>query len=328
MLSLTNRCNLRCAMCEIPQNDSPELSTQEIKDLITDVARLGAECIVFSGGEPLLREDIFELIAFARDNKINSCLTSNGTMINESVAKRLLASGVGAVNISLDGPEHIHNSLRGEGNFNKAVAALETLSKSMIYTTIAMVLCRKNYEFMSYVVDLARKYNAGTVKFQPFNEIFLKNKLRKEEFFLTSAEFKDVQKEIKKAIKLANDYNIAANPEPYLTAIAYYICRLKQRVPAGECRALFESCAISAEGDVHLCWVRAEMLLGNIKNKRFSQIWGSESHNSIRRFAMEENCRDCLMSCYDYNFERRGLSRLLLHKTRKYLKLLFRKHYP
>ena len=83
IISITNRCNLKCKMCDIPKNKIGELSTAQWKQVIKDAAASGARAIVFSGGEPLLREDIFELIDFTKNNSLGACLTSNGYLINE-----------------------------------------------------------------------------------------------------------------------------------------------------------------------------------------------------------------------------------------------------
>src|SRR5512135_3068163 len=127
IFSLTNRCNLRCAMCQIPAGPQKELSTDEAKRLISDASLLHPQSFVFSGGEPLLRDDIFDLIAFATRLKSNTCLTSNGTLINEKIAGKLSDAGIGVVNISIDGREDIHDSLRGKGNFKKALRGIECL---------------------------------------------------------------------------------------------------------------------------------------------------------------------------------------------------------
>ena len=81
IISVTNRCNLRCAMCQIPDSDdSGEMNTRQLEALILDAISLCPRSIVFSGGEPLLRKDIFDMIALVNQNRINTCLTSNGTI--------------------------------------------------------------------------------------------------------------------------------------------------------------------------------------------------------------------------------------------------------
>ena len=140
IVSVTSRCNLRCRMCDIWKSKKKELTTEIWKRFIDDISAVGVKTIVFSGGEPLLRQDIFELIAYSREKKLNVCLTSNGTLIDNDIADKLLSSGIGVVNISLEGPSEVHNYLRGGGSFEKAVAALEKLRQRGIETTVATVV--------------------------------------------------------------------------------------------------------------------------------------------------------------------------------------------
>jgi len=195
------------------------MSTEEVRELIRDAANLSPDNIVFSGGEPLLRKDLFELISFANQRKINTCLTSNGTLINEQMAKNLFSSGISVVNISIEGPEGIHDSLRGKGAFRKAITALEQLSKHKIETTLATIVCRQNYKSLAYVMELAHRYGVTTVKFQPFSEIFLIKKDRKEDFLCPNDILGEINLSIERVVKLSEEYKIATNPLGYLYSV-------------------------------------------------------------------------------------------------------------
>lgn len=326
IISITNRCNLRCAMCQIPQiENDEEMTTEELKELISDAANFHPNSIVFSGGEPLLRKDLFELISFANKYKINTCLTSNGTLVNNEIAKRLTSSGIGVVNISIEGFEDIHDSLRGKGSFKKAVEALENLSRYRIETTIATVVCRQNYKFLPYIMELAHQFGVTTVKFQPFSEIFLIKKDEKKNFLTSPNVLEEIKQSIEKVIELSREYKIGTNPTNYLYSIPISLCGLWQNYPHNRCSALWGSCPISAEGDVCLCWVLSDKLLGNIKKAKLSKIWNSDEHNRLRQLAIREGCPGCLMSCYDYNFGKYGLQQLFSLKARKFKKPKFYK---
>lgn len=326
IISITNRCNLRCAMCQIPEiQNNEEMTTEELKELITDAANLHPNSIVFSGGEPLLRKDIFQLISFANKHKINTCLVSNGTLINDEIAKALSSSGIGVVNISIDGPEDINDSLRGSGSFRKAIQALEHLSRYKIETTIATVVCRQNYRSLPYIMGLANQFGITTVKFQPFSEIFLINKDERENFFTSQDALKEIELSIEKVIELSKEYKIATNPNNYLYSIPGYLCGLWQRHTHNSCSALWSSCPISAEGNVYLCWVLSERILGNVKKTKLSKIWDSDEHSRLRQLVIKEGCPGCLMSCYDYNFGEYGFPYLFSFKTRKLKKPKFYK---
>lgn len=326
IISITNRCNLRCIMCQIPEaGNNEEMTTEEIKNLILDATNLNPSSIIFSGGEPLLRKDIFELITFANKYKINTCLTSNGTLIDDGIAKQLNIAGIGVVNISIEGPEDIHDSMRGKGTFTKAVEALRRLSKYKIETTIATVVCRNNYKSLAYIMELAHQFGITTVKFQPFSDIFLVNKGEKRNFFTLCDTSEEIKHSMEEAIELSKKYKIATNPLNYLYSIPEYLCGLRQNYGHNSCSALWSSCPISAEGDVHLCWVLSDKLLGNVRKEKLSRIWNSCKHNLLRRDAVRDGCPGCLMSCYDYNFGRYNLQESISLKAKKFRKPKFYK---
>lgn len=325
IISVTNRCNLRCRMCQIPLVNNKEMTTEELKRLIEDIPNLYPETIVFSGGEPLLREDVFDLISLANKRKINVCLTSNGTLIDEEIAKKLSLSGITVINISIEGNEEIHDYLRGKGTFRKAIKALENLSRYKIETTIATVVCRQNYISLPYIMDLAYQFGVTTVKFQPFNEIFLIEKEKKEEFFGGLEDLEKLRSVMKELIELSQKYKIATNPIDYLNAIPDYLCRLKTFYKNNSCLALWRSCPISTEGDVYPCWVFSDKILGNIKQTPIHYIWNSSKHNRLRNSIIKNGCSGCLMSCYDYNLGDYDLPQRKFFKINKFRQIKFYK---
>lgn len=325
IISITNRCNLRCRMCQIPfsGNGNTEMPTENLKNLISDAVTLHPSSIVFSGGEPLLRGDIFELIAFVGRHKINTCLVSNGTLIDDETAGKLVSSGIGVVNISIEGPEDIHDFLRGKGNYQKAREALRHLSRHKIETTIATVVCKYNYKSLPYVMGLAAEFGITTVKFQPFSDIFLIEKYRKKDFFLSLDKVEDANDSIKEVIKLSQKYKISTNPQNYLERIPEYLCGILPGSRNDHCQALWSSCPISLDGNVYPCWVFSDKVVGNVREGKLSEFWNSERHNLIRRQIAEEGCPGCLMSCYDSNLGKYRLSQTVLIKSKKLRKAAF-----
>ncbi|MBZ9577956.1 radical SAM protein [Patescibacteria group bacterium] len=318
IISLTNRCNLRCKMCDIPSKEMEELNTVRWKEIIKDISLLGAQTIVLSGGEPLLREDIFQLIAFAKSNRLNVCLTSNGCLINKEIARRLSKSGVDVVNISIEGTEEVHDSLRGEGTFNKAVLALENLRKYKIESTVAAMVSRHNYKELPYIVELARNYRATTVRFQPFSRIFVNDPLREKDFFIDRKDKKKLREIFEGIIILSAKYGISTNPESYLRMVPSYLSG-ETIVSKKDCSALWTSCPINAKGDVFSCWVIANgnRQIGSLKEISFFELWNSKRHNYIRESIVKEGCPGCMMSCYDELFGQDGRKKCLLNKAKK-----------
>lgn len=320
IISITNRCNLRCRMCQIPLGGKAELSTQDLKRLISDAATLHPASIVFSGGEPLLREDIYELIAHANGFKINTCLVSNGTLIDDGAAKRLSFSGIGVVNISIEGDEDTHDYLRGDGNYLKSCQALRSLSRYKIETTIAAIVCRHNYRSLPYVMKLANKEGVTTVKFQPFSDIFLIQKDKKNDFILSENDQDDINESIKEIILLSKKYNISTNPYSYLYNIPKYLSGACYDNVKKNCQAPWSSCPIAHNGDIYPCWVLSDRVVGNLKSNRLYEIWNSGRHNHMRQQIAKNGCSGCLMSCYDYNLGGCDIGQELLVKTKKLIR--------
>jgi len=169
----TIRCNLTCAHCRRVESDETadrDLSNTQAKDLIGQLAELGKgqpmmPVLVFSGGEPLCRGDLFELIKQARAVGITPALATNGTLIDASVAGRIHDSGVARVSVSLDGasPE-VHDRLRQlAGSFEKAIEGIGYLRDAKVPFQINLTLTRHNAGQLPQVYELARSLGAVAV---------------------------------------------------------------------------------------------------------------------------------------------------------------------
>ena len=330
ILSITNRCNFHCKMCDIPSLKTEELSTVELKKIIKDASGLGVQTIVFSGGEPLIRQDIYDLIAFTKSNKMSACLTSNGSLIDETAALRLSKAGVNVVNISIEGSKNVHDALRGVSSYDLAVNGLVNLRKHRIESTIAATVSKYNFESISSIIDIAREFGATTVRFQPFSDIFLTNKARSKDFFINNDSLNVATQVIEEIIKLAGENKIATNPESYLRNIPFYLCTGKVKFQ-GVCNALSYSCPVNSTGNVFPCWNKTDskQCIGSLRESNLSELWFSERREGIIKSIMNEGCVGCMMSCYDEVFDKSNLKDFMAKKitnvSRKDKKKLFNK---
>ena len=115
----TNQCNLKCVHCyqDAEEATERELTTDEAKKMIDEIARAGFKIMIFSGGEPLLRPDIYELVAHAASRGLRPVFGSNGTLITDEVARRLKEAGAAAMGISVDSLDAAkHDKFRGLPN--------------------------------------------------------------------------------------------------------------------------------------------------------------------------------------------------------------------
>ena len=124
----TNKCNLKCVHCyqDAEEASALELSTDEGRKMIDEIARAGFKVMIFSGGEPLMRPDIYELVEYAASKGLRPVFGTNGTLITSEVAQRLKDAGAAAMGISLDSLDaKKHDEFRGlEGAWEATVAGM------------------------------------------------------------------------------------------------------------------------------------------------------------------------------------------------------------
>ena len=169
----TIKCNLTCVHCRRIESDETaiqDLSTLDAKNLIQRLADLGREqsfmpVLVFSGGEPLCREDLFELIKYTNSLEIIPALATNGTLIDSKIADKILDSAVMRVSVSLDGAtSEVHNKLRQlPGSFERAIEGIGYLRERKIPFQINMTLTRHNAHQLEDIYNLSKSLGAVAV---------------------------------------------------------------------------------------------------------------------------------------------------------------------
>ncbi len=156
--NVTGACNLECVHCYASATKRPgkgELTFEEGKELIDDLAEMKVPVLLFSGGEPLIRHDIFDLIRYASDSGIRCSISTNGTLITPEVAEKLKKSGAVYVGVSIDGLPDTNDKFRGGKNaFNRAIEGLENAKEAGINTGIRFTVTRYNYGEVPEIIDL------------------------------------------------------------------------------------------------------------------------------------------------------------------------------
>jgi sulfatase maturation enzyme AslB (radical SAM superfamily) len=146
--NVTRTCNLRCIHCyaEAENVEYPgELSTEQALAVVDDLADFGVPVILFSGGEPLLREDLFALAARARDRGIRCVLSTNATLIDTDTARRLKDAGFSYIGVSIDGIDDAHDRMRGKrGAFGAALEGLRRCREAGLRRGLRFTLTRLN----------------------------------------------------------------------------------------------------------------------------------------------------------------------------------------
>ena len=165
----TRTCNLKCRHCYMNSDARKyrdELSTDEAKKFIDDLAEFKVPVLLFSGGEPLIREDFFELAAYAADKNVRPTLSTNGTLITREVAQRIKSIGVGYVGISLDGLQAVNDKFRGvEGAFKLAMRGIENCVAVGQRVGLRFTINRHNFEELDKIFDFIEAEQINRVCF-------------------------------------------------------------------------------------------------------------------------------------------------------------------
>lgn len=162
--SLTVRCNYRCLYCDRSRMENHgETATKDIFSILDQLSSMGTMCVLFSGGEPLLRDDVGSIIEYASRKISFVSINTNGTFVSSKVKS---LKHLNLLSLSIDGPQDINDLVRGRGSFQDIMNAIEISKKNKIKFSFATVLSEYNLECVDFLLGLAKKHKT-LVTFQP-----------------------------------------------------------------------------------------------------------------------------------------------------------------
>ena len=286
---LTAACNLSCRYCRASASHEPdqgELDTDEAKRFVESIAPL-KPMLILSGGEPLLRPDLFQIIRLAVSLGIRVSLASNGTLITSGLAEEIADSGVSRVSISLDGADAaMHDHGRGQGSFERSIRGIENL-RGRVDFQINFTVTQKNQSELIRIFDLAEKLGAAALHI-----FFLVPTGRgREEDVITPVR----QEEMLRQIEGEMDRRTL---EVQVTCAPQY-ARLKRPGHgrgSGGCLAGRGFVFVSRKGEVYPCGY-LPLRVGSIREKNFIEIWeNSPELQALREGRLKGKCGRCEFS--------------------------------
>ena len=294
----TRRCNLRCVHCysSAGNQDSPEaLSTEEGKAFIRDLADFGVPVVLFSGGEPLLREDIFDLADFAREQGIRTVLSTNGTLITKEVADRIRDVGFAEAGISLDGIGENNDRFRGKkGAYEAALQGIRNCVALGQRVSLRFTITRSNYSEIPAIFDLVERESVERVCFYHLAYVGRASDLSEDD--LSHSETRAV---VDLICERTIDLYQRGFPKEVLTVdnhadgICLYL-KLKEDDPARAEKALallranggnnsgIRIGAVDDVGNVHADQFWQHYSFGNVRQRKFGDIWMDTSDSLMR----------------------------------------------
>ncbi|MCW4046251.1 MAG: radical SAM protein [Candidatus Bathyarchaeota archaeon] len=291
--NVTRKCNLKCPHCYInatTQELQNELSTEEAKSLMDQIAEVSRPLLILSGGEPLLRTDIFELVRYGAGKGFKMGLGSNGTLIDGKVAKGLKEAGITTVSVSLDSsiPEK-HDEFRNmKGSWEKAVGAIKALKENNVLVQVNTTVTQQNYGEIDDIMTLAE--SLGVENFHLFFLVPTGRGVKIAD--ISPAKYEHmIWTVFAKAAK--RKLNVRPSCAPQFMRIAKDV-GLDMRQWIRGCIAGLYYCRVYPNGDITPC-PYLPVKLGNIREKAFKEIWfNSEVFKTMRNFdALKGKCGVC-----------------------------------
>ena len=291
--NVTLKCNLKCSHCYMNAGESrslEELSTDAGKMLIHQIAEVSRPLLILSGGEPLLRNDIFELIQYGTERGLKMALGSNGMLLDDEVARKLKKAGIKTVSISLDSsiPER-HDEFRGvKGSWERAVEAIKALGRNGILLQVNTTVTKQNYDEIDDIMALAEEL--GVENFHLFFLVPTGRGVKIDD--ITPEMYEDM---IRNAFAKGAGHKLNVKPAdaPQFMRIAKDMGLDMRRWVRG-CMAGLYYCRIYPTGDVTPC-PYLPIKLGNIRERSFKDIWfNSEVLKNLRDFSkLKGKCGIC-----------------------------------
>lgn len=310
----TRRCNLKCIHCYSSSQNVQygyELKTEEGKKLIADLAAFGSPVILFSGGEPLLRRDLPELIQFAVDKGMRAVISTNGTLITKERATIFSKMGLSYVGVSIDGMKATHDRFRGvKGAFDATIRGIRNCQDTGIKVGVRFTITRKNYKEIPAIFDFIEKENIPRACF--YHLVYSGRGSALVEEDLSHEETRNVVDMIMDRTRDLFDRgmskeiltvdNHADGPYVYLRLLREDPERAKEvlellKMNEGNSSGRGIGC-VSWDGEVHADQFWRNIVFGNVRKRPFSEIWMDTSNELMaqlkdRRSHVKGRCAAC-----------------------------------
>ena len=297
--NLTRRCNLKCIHCYSNSQNiryTDELTTAEGKRLLSDLAAFGSPVILFSGGEPLIREDLPDLARFAVERGMRAVISTNGTLLTGERADVFKKIGVSYIGVSLDGIKATHDRMRNvKGAFAAAMRGIRMCRDAEIKVGIRFTMTRRNVSDIPAIFDLIAEEDIPRACFYHLVYTGRGSRLREEDL-----SHEETRAALEIIMDRTRDLFVRGTPREVLTVDnhadgPYLYLRLLKEDPeraegvrelllmnGGNSSGHGIGC-VSWDGEVHADQFWRGLSFGNVRQRPFSEIWMDTSNELMAR---------------------------------------------
>lgn len=318
-VNFTFECNLRCKMCSMHQQKEflrnqgrqVEIDSETLRKIIAETRQLGTDTILFIGGEPLLRRDIFDLVAYAKEYDLATVIVTNGVLLDENRIRSCFTSGVDWLSISIDGAsDGVFRQIRGEKMFEKIGENIRLLNrlkaeeKRAFPKTVAVcTIMNENIEELPAIVKLCRELAFERIIFQPVVAKNIDQTQRGDNFSgaILSDRLSVARDAIDELIAYKKQdprqFSFIANSIRYLELIKKSFAE-DVAEEAYPCYAGFNRVQVVQEGKLYFCVSQEnqEATFGDVTKHTLKELWYSSQAKEYRK--MIKNCKvPCLQWC-------------------------------
>ena len=301
-LHLTERCNLRCKHCYQTGRTMDEMSFSEIKEAVTEISDTLNEwesvygmryskSFNVTGGEPLLRNDIFDIIREIKGQGFGLYLLTNGICVDKKKANVLSDLNVNGVQVSIEGPEEVHDSIRGKGSYSVSMKGVRYLLDAGLNVTMNVTLSSMNADYFMDIIDIAMRKGVQRLGFSRLVPSGRGGSMLKE--MLSQERTRQLYNKIF-SLDTGSLEIVTGDP---VAAQSLIVEEGEDRgnIPSGGCAAGVSGITILPDGGLVPCR-RLDISLGNIRKDSFREIWAaSKVLEDIRsREKYKGKCRTCM----------------------------------
>ncbi len=289
--NITDRCNAACKYCYLRyyQRGIPEPGKEQIFRIVDELEKMGNKRISLAGGEPLVRQDVGEIIRYIKGKGIGCVVNSNGILVPDKIEA---LREIDALCISLDGPAQIHDLYRGQGSFAKALEAIKCAKRNKIVINTNTVLNKSNMDSVDFILDLAKEHGF----LAEFNIAI--GYLPDESAANVKASDEEYKKVIRKIIEYKKKgYPILMSAEAYQYVLdwpTYSIENIWDKEPEfkhTKCSAGKYFCSIDTDGKVYAC----PHLIGKVEAISCYQEGFAKAFGKL----LEHNCHGCYQAYHN-----------------------------
>lgn len=292
-VDITTRCNLKCKHCRTEEVNY-DLSLEQVETIAQKLAHPQRRIVFLSGGEPLIRKDIVQIVSIFKKYIPCVCINTNSLLLNEELLDKLIDAGLNYIQVSLDGLQETHDYMRGAGNFDKAIDKLKMINSKKIKLHISCCISMLNidnmYDFAKEIlVHKAIKVDIlGFKRFIPKNEMAGKFNLGKEGLRHLYENYELVSKDFSEYAKIVVDFpQKNAFNEKKVTEVMD-----KYKLTCSGCSAATGGPCIRPDGTVSPCsllYVNA----GNIFSESLQEIYSSTCFEELCNRNIKGKCESC-----------------------------------